>query len=282
MTQARLGYCCMLGSSAGFAVMGVFVKLASGVVPFYEVAFFRAFGGALLALFGMALLRLPFQPREKVLLAWRGVLGWASMMTYFLAVSWLPLPDAVLLNYTNPFFTALLAAFMLGEQLTARTMACLAAAIAGVAFVVGPQGHLQGPGAVAALVSAFSAALAYVTVKRANASNTPIVIVVCFSLVGSLLCVPELLWHYVAPDPRTWAWLMAAAASGTGAQLLMTYGYRHARASTASILTLVTPLLAALLSLFVFAQPLAPGTALGGTLILGAGVVLFTRAGERT
>ena len=56
----------------------------------------------------------------------------------------------------------------------------------------------------------------------------------------------------------------------------------NASASTASILTLVTPLLAALLSLFVFAQPLAPGTALGGTLILGAGVVLFTRAGERT
>ena len=279
-TGERLGYACMLGSSAGFAVMGVFVKVASATVPFYEVAFFRAFGGLLVAVVGMAIARVPFRPQQKLLLTWRGVLGWSSMMTYFLAVSWLPLPDAVLLNYTNPFFTALLAAAILGERLTARTLGCLAVAIAGVVLVVGPQGQVNGPGAAAALVSAFCAALAYVTVKQANATNTPTTIVVVFSLVGSVLCIPELLWRYVPPDPRTWGALAAAAVFGTGAQLLMTYGYRLARASTASILTLVTPLMAALLSLAAFGQPLAPGTLAGGSLILGAGVVLFLRAGR--
>lgn len=273
-SQERLGYAFMVASSLSFGVMGLLVKLAAATLPFYEISFFRAFGGFLATVGAIAALRLPAQAREPRLLVLRGVLGWAALTTYFLAIAGLHLADAVLLNYTSPFFTALLAAVLLGERLTARTLACLAAATTGVALVVGPAGGFWNWYALAALGSAFLAALAYVTVKKANAANPPWVIVAWFSAVASLLTLPFLFFRYVAPTPREWALLTGAALTGTLAQVLMTYGYKHARASTASVISLTTPLIAALLGIGVLGQPPTWGTAAGGALIIAAGVAL--------
>lgn len=277
-SNERLGYAYMVGSSLLFAVMGVFVKLASAHLPFYEVSFYRAFGGFLLTAIAVLALRLPVQPREPVLLIARGVLGWAALVTYFMAIAGLHLADAVLLNYTSPFFTTLLAAVILRERLTSRTILCLLGATAGVAFVVGPQGGFWNWSALAALGSAFCAALAYVAVKKANASNPPWVIVGVFSLVASLLCLPLMAFGYRAPSPMDWLLLAGAAATGTAAQIMMTYGYRHARASTASVITLMTPLLAAVLSIAFLGAGLTWGTVVGGSLILAAGTALYLGA----
>ena len=270
----RLGYLFMVASSLSFAVMGVLVKLASATLPFYEVSFFRAFGGFLLTVGAIAVLRLPATAREPRLLVLRGFYGWAALTTYFLAISGLHLADAVLLNYTSPFFTALLAALVLGERITARTVACLVAATAGVALVVGPTGGFWNWYALVALGSAFLAASAYVTIKKANAANPPWVIVAWFSAVASLLTLPFLLYRWVPPTPEGWALLAGAAVTGTLAQVLMTYGYKHARASTASVISLTTPLLAAGLGIGVLGQPPTWGTLAGGALIIAAGVAL--------
>jgi drug/metabolite transporter (DMT)-like permease len=273
-TDVRRGYACMVASSLCFAAMGVFVKLASARLPFYEVAFFRAFGGGLVVWGAMAIARRPFHMDRPGVLVWRGVLGWGALTTYFLAISKMPLGDAVLLNYTSPFFTALLAAAVLGERLTARTLGCLAVATAGVACVVGPTGAFLNGGGAAAVVSAFLAAWAYVTVKRAAATNAPEVIVVVFSAVASLLSLPLMAWRFVAPAGMEWGWLGAAAVFGTVAQTFMTHGYRLAPASSASVLTLITPLAAAMLGILCLGAAPTPGLLLGGALILGAGVAL--------
>lgn len=273
-SDERRGYAFMVASSLSFGVMGLLVKLAAETLPFYEISFFRAFGGLVFTVAAIALFRLPYQAREPRLLVLRGVYGWGALTSYFLAIAGLHLADAVLLNYTSPFFTALLAALMLGERITRRTVACLVAASLGVALVVGPAGGFWNWYALAALGSALLAALAYVTVKKANAANPPWVIVAWFSAVASLLTLPFLIWNYVPPSPAAWWLLAGAAATGTLAQLLMTYGYKYARASTASVISLATPLIAALLGIGVLGQPPTWGTLAGGALIIAAGVAL--------
>lgn len=273
----RRGYAFMLGSSLSFALMGALVKVASDSLPVEEVTFFRAFGGLVFVAGGMVLGQVSFQARDKGLLVWRGVMGWAALTAYFYAIAHLYLADAVLLNYTSPFFTALFAAFFLGERLNARTMASLMAALAGVALVVGPKGGFWNLGAVSGLGSAVSASLAYVAVKRAAARNTPWAIVLYFSLVASALTLPWMVRVYHAPTAREWLLLVGVAASATVAQLLMTFGYQLARASTASIVSLFTPLFAAVLGFACFQHVPTWGTWAGGALILGAGLVLATR-----
>lgn len=275
--RERRGYAFMAGASLCFAVMGACVKIASESLPFQEVTFFRAFGGLVLIGAWMLARRLSFAANDKALLVWRGVMGWAALSAFFYAIAHMHLADAVLLNYTSPFFTALFAAFFLGERLTWRTGLCLAAASLGVALVVGPKGGFWNLGAVAGLLSAVFAALAYVAVKRATANNSPWAIVLYFSMVASLLTLPWMIGDFHVPTPREWLLLSGVAAAATVAQVLMTYGYQLARASTASIVSLFTPLFAAVLGFVVFHHVPTWGTFVGGALILGAGLALALR-----
>lgn len=275
--RERRGYAFMVGSSLSFAVMGALVKLTSETLPIQEVTFFRAFGGLVLIGLWMLARGMTFAANDKGLLVWRGVMGWAALTAYFYAIAHMHLADAVLLNYTSPFFTAILAAFFLGERLTGRARLSLATAIIGVGLVVGPTGGFWNLGAVAGLASALFAALAYVAVKRATANNSPWAIVLYFSLTASLLSLPWMVRDYHAPTPHEWLLLSGLAASATVAQVLMTYGYQLARASTASIVTLFTPLFAAVLGFACFQNVPTWGTFVGGALILGAGLALATK-----
>lgn len=272
----RRGYAFMVGSSLCFAAMGVLVKLSTETLPFHEVSFFRSLGGFVLTAGAMAAAGIPFAMRDPGVLVWRGVVGWASLMSYFLAIATLHLADAVLLNYTSPFFTALLAALWLGERITRRTALCLVGATVGVAFVVGPQGAFWHWGTLAALGSAFFAGLAYIAVKQANATHSPWVIAATFQLVATFLTLPFLVLDYHAPSPQAWWLLAGVAVFGTVAQLLMTYGYRYARASTASVITLFTPLMAAGLSMVFFGAVPSWGTWAGAALIIASGAWLAT------
>lgn len=270
----RRGYAFMVGSSVCFALMGGFVKLLSERMPFQEISFFRAFGGALLIGAWMLIRRLSFAANDKGLLVWRGVMGWAALTAYFYAIAHMYLADAVLLNYTSPFFTAVLAALFLKERLTARMGLSLAVALGGVALVVGPKGGFWNLGALAGIGSALCAGFAYVAVKRATSNNSPWAIVLYFSVVASVLTVPWLGRDFQIPTTHEWLLLVGLAASATVAQVLMTYSYQLARASTASIVSLSTPLFAALLGIVTFHHVPSWGTWLGGVLILGAGTAL--------
>ncbi|MNY09347.1 EamA-like transporter family protein [compost metagenome] len=64
------------------------------------------------------------------------------------------------------------------------------------------------------------------------------------------------------------------AVSATVAQVFMTLGYHHARATTASIVSLFTPFIAALFGILFFKDAPTWATWLGGALILAAGMLL--------
>lgn len=270
----RKGYAFMLGSSLCFAVMGAFVKQASLTLPILEVSFFRAFGGLVMIAAWMILTGESFAARDKGILIWRGVLGWAALTAFFFGISTLYLADAVLLNYTSPFFTAIIATFVLGERLSRPSVLALLLASAGVAFVVGPKGGFLHWEALVALSSGLFAAFAYVAVKRATARNSHWIIVLYFSAVASLLTLPLMAPTFRFPTPLEWGLLSGVAVSATIAQVFMTLGYQHARATTASIVSLFTPFIAALLGLLFFKDVPTWATWLGGGLILAAGTLL--------
>lgn len=285
----RHGYLFMGLSSLSFGVMGALVKLASQTLPYQEVIFFRSAGGLVLIGAYAAIARIPLIVNDKGLLVWRGIMGWMALACYFYAIARIPLANAVLLNYTSPFFTALLSALLLGERLTRPIVACLLLATSGVALVVAPPAPgsafwlaFTDWGALIALGSGFFAAMAYVAVKRATLRNSPWAIVLVFSAVATALSVPFMWSSYRAPSPHE-AWvLLGVAVTATLAQVCMTYGYSLARASTASTISLLTPLVAAMLGIAYFGDLPTWGTWVGGGMILAAGIVLASRPASVT
>src|SRR5262249_54764285 len=93
---------------------------------------------------------------------------WVAVMSY--ALLWLPASEAVVIAYTMPVWTALLAWPLLGERLTLLRVTALVMAFAGLAPVVGLRrlvaNQAEMPGVFLALTRSVGLAVRTVFLKR--------------------------------------------------------------------------------------------------------------------
>ncbi|HBN08053.1 MAG TPA: EamA family transporter [Cyanobacteria bacterium UBA8530] len=264
----------MLLASLFFAAMGAFVKAASRTIPFFEVAFFRSLISFLILFFLVKLKGIPVKATNWRGLIIRSVSGCAAFVCYFFAISRIHLADAVLLNYTSPFFTVLLAAPLLKEKIDKKILLCLGVAFSGVILVLKPSGSFLNLGGLLGLLSGFLAAIAYIQVKQLSRTENSWTIVFYFTLLSTFLTLPLLFFNSVLPDLNSALLLLGVGASGAIAQVLMTAAYRRIPASIGSVISLATVVLAALLGILFFKEHPDLLDYVGGLLILGSGVYL--------
>lgn len=264
----------MAVASVLFAVMGLFVKIASHSVAVSQVVFFRNGLGLLLLLAGAALWRIPLQGQNRRMLLIRSISGCVALALYFFAISRIPLADAVLLNYTSPFFATLLAWIVLKEPVAKGMLMALLVAFVGVILVVHPTGAWDPIGSLAGLASGAFAGAAYVAVRRMRGVERPWVIVTWFAAVASALTLPWALMAPSWPTPEVWPAVGMVALCATVAQLFMTRAYRglsNVVGGTASLLTVVV---ASVLGAVFLNEPPDLWTVMGGGLILGSSLWL--------
>ncbi|MES2415817.1 MAG: DMT family transporter [Pseudomonadota bacterium] len=101
----------MILASAFFATMGVCIKFASSHFNGAEILFYRgAFGVIFMAAYAHAR-GTSLRTAYPAMHAWRSVIGVTSMAAWFYAISNLPLPTAMTLNYMSSIW---IAAFLVG------------------------------------------------------------------------------------------------------------------------------------------------------------------------
>ncbi len=239
----------MLLSSVLFAAMAAFVGLAHQRDPALSTfmsSFFRSVVNALalvalswrrpLALFGDA----------RPALWARGLLGGIALLSYFGAIQFLSLGEAAFLNQTSAVWVALLAPLLLGQRTGWVVWIAILGSLGGVALLADPRpGAADSLGRTLGVVSGLAAAGAYVSVRKAAATNSSAVIVFWFTLVGTLasavLCAVT---GAVFPrDALTTCWLIGAGLAATIAQLLMTAAYRDGHVASVAAAGAAGPLL---------------------------------------
>ncbi|TVP53161.1 MAG: DMT family transporter [Halomonadaceae bacterium] len=205
----------------------------------------------------------------------RGVIGVSAMYCYFFSLGKLPLTDAVLLKLTAPFFIPLIAFFWLGERTAMVTVIAIALGFCGVMVLLQPgQASVEDLFFVLAGVSgAVLGATAKVTIRRMGVSEPSPRIVLYFALIASAVSAPAALLNWQWPTALQWLLLLAMAATATAAQLLITTAYRIAPAGAIGQFTYSSVLFAVLLGWLFFAEPLSLNQALGGALIVFAGLL---------
>jgi S-adenosylmethionine uptake transporter len=234
----------MVLASLLFASMGVCVKLASNTLQSPEIAFYRCFISLLLVAGVMRLRGAAFATPHAAMHMKRGVSGAISLILYFQAISLLPLPTAVTLNYTSPLFMAAWLGFTVAGELSRPLMLALATGFAGVVLVLQPTlGSDQWLGGLCGLGSGLIATVAYLSVRDLGRLGEPEWrIVLYFSACSSVLAA---LWVLVnggfhLPDARTWALLFGVGVFGTAAQLCMTAAYKGGRTLVSASLAYTT------------------------------------------
>jgi len=273
-----------------FVSMSSLIK-AAGQVPAGQIVFYRSFFAILPVVLYLAYrgeLRTAVYTKRPMAHVVRGLIGVSSMGLTFFALTRLPLPEAVTLNYAQPLLVVVFSALFLGEVIRAYRWSAVAVGLIGVLIVSWPKLSLFGGagaamdnqelvGVVAALAAAALSATVMLQIRSLVRTEKSAVIVMWFSLTASavgLLTMP-FGWHSL--DLWQTTFLVGAGICGGVAQIFMTEAYRHAEASTVAPFEYTSILFAIAVGYFAFGEQPTIHIIVGGAIVIGAGIFIVWR-----
>ena len=285
--RALAGVGFMLLFAATAPLLDMFAKLASESPP-AQTAFARFAAQAV----AMALIlrlrgRLVAPPRgEWALHAGRGALLAGSTVFFFLALTGLPMAEALAIFFVEPLILTLLSGPLLGETVGWRRYLACAAGFCGALLVVRPGFAAFGLLALAPVAAATCFALYLGLTRRHALRLDPLTMQLWSGVAGAALlgAVLTLGWlaDFRALSPRavdapTLALLLGVGAFATVAHLAIAAAFARAPASVLApfqYLEIVTATLAGWLAFGDFPDA---ATWAGVAIIVGAGLVVFHR-----
>ena len=227
-----LGIGLRIGAATSFGLMAAAIKLGSarGVsVP--ELAFYRfAFGlPPLLAWIGLTRNFGAWRTARPLAHLVRGMLGLATMVCAFAALTYLPLAEAATIGFAAPLFSVILSALVLGEAVGRHRWSAVALGLVGVLIVIRPSGsHLPAAGLAFAVAAAFGTAAVTITLRQIGRTEATPTIVLWFTLFSMAVTALFLPWYGRWHDGPTWAILIGLGLAGGMGQLFLTSALRFA------------------------------------------------------
>ncbi|MFT3816320.1 MAG: DMT family transporter [Rubrivivax sp.] len=285
VAAAALAAACFIGMDAG-------VKLLSARYDAWQLAFWRFAGGSLYALPLWLWFRSPLPQRG----AWplhllRATLLLLALLTWFHALSLLPLVQAVAVGYTAPLFISLLAMLVLRERPSRWLWVALALGAAGALVGLWPELLARAGAGDAGLGSAQGARLDGMLWAGLSALSYSGVVVLARhqaqrDALWTILLVQNLLPAALLALPMAARWqplhggdvgaVLLIGALATGGLLSVTWAFTHLEASRAAPVEYTGFVWAALLGYVLFGD-LPSGWTLASTALIVGGCLLLLR-----
>ncbi len=214
-------------------------------------------------------------------------LGFGSILfftiCYFTAITMMSLSAAAILLYTSPVWIMLMSILFFHEKLNRMKLLALALAFAGCVLVSGISGEgMTLTGLFVGLGSGIGYGLYSILGKIALRRYSPYTVTAytfIFAAVGSwFICRPTDMFYKFsnASDPGflTVFCFLTALITAVIPFLTYTLGLKHVEASKAGIIATIEPMVATLVGITVFSEPLTIMSASGILLILSAVILL--------
>ena len=274
----------MIAASFLFACMGVCVKFAAETHSAVEITFYRSFI-SLILMFGLVRLRgVSLATPHWRWQVTRGAVGFSALLSYFYAITLLPLATAVTLNYTSAIFLALYLGFA-GMRMRRGMLGALVLGLVGVIMLLKPTLHAdQLVGGLVGLGSGVLAGMAYFSVRELGARGEPETrTVFYFSLVSSVGAAIWLAFSDMhAVDLRSGLLLLGVACFATVAQLAMTRAYKRGKTLVAASLAYSAVIFASLFGMLIWKETLSLEAWLAIGLIVASGVLANAFSKDRS
>lgn len=276
-------------SVAIFVAMSSMIK-AAGPLPAGQIVFFRSFFAVFPILIFLSYkheLRTAFATKRPFGHIIRGVVGTCSTGLAFFALTRLPLPDAITLNYAQPLLIVVFSSVFLGEAIRFYRWSAVAVGLLGVVIISWPELTLLSSGAgmedqevlgvMAALAGAGCSAVAALLVRNLVHSERTATIVLWFSILASFLALLTLPFGWEALSFTQIVLLIMAGFCGGIAQILMTSAYRHAEVSVVAPFEYTSMILAIVVGYVVFGDVPTVYMLVGGMIVVTAGLFIIFR-----
>ena len=264
----------MGGAIVSFMVMAVGARELSSELGTFEILFVRS-------VIGLLVLALLLGRRGWHQLATasfglhfvRNLAHFAGQFGWFYGFAFIPLAAVVAIEITTPIWTALFAAILLGERITAARCGAICLGFAGVLIILRPGLAVVDPAAMAVLLGAVGFGLSITLTKKLAARDAPVAIVFYMALIQLPLGLVPATFNWVNPSPAHWPWLIAVGITA------LTAHYCMVRALAVADATVVIPMdclrlpLISLLGLLLYNERIEWFLVAGAVLILAGNLV---------
>jgi S-adenosylmethionine uptake transporter len=233
-----LPFAAALGGVGFLSLMDAFMKEAALMIGAYTATVLRAMIGAVLIAPVWLANGARWPSRAVWKLHWeRGIVSAFMALTFFFALTRLPLADAIALSFIAPLIALYLARVLLGEAISRAAVLASALGFAGTLVIVGGrigQGEFDEDAALgmaALFVSALLYAYNFIVIRRQAQVAGALEIATFHSAIGAvvLLGLAPLLW--TPPTGAAAVPLLAAAALTVAGSTAIAFAYARAPAS---------------------------------------------------
>ena len=293
MSEKR-GVLLIISAGALWGTMGIFVReLGKYGFDSIQISALRLGSAAICFLGLLAAHRgrgFRVQLRDAPLFLGLGV-GSVALMTccYFAAIRQMTMSTAAILLYTSPIWVMLMSALFFRERVTRRKMLALGLSFAGCALVSGIGGAQVRPagillGVCSGVAYGLYSILGSIALRRysPHAVSAHTFFVAAAAVLA--LSRPADLVRKIAAAQNLGGLLLLILATGAVTAfvpfLIYTMGLESVEASHAAILATVEPMVATMLSIAVYREPMGLPACLGVACILAAIVTLNTGRGR--
>lgn len=262
-----------------FATMDTIAKHLGQELPVPMVAWGRyAFHlGFMLMLFpGRRLVPLLRVKQVKLTLL-RGVLLLTATLSFFTAISYIPLADAVAIGFVAPLFVVALSIPILGERVGPRRWAAVLIGLLGVMVIVRPGfGDVHWAYGLMIFMAFIFAAFVIVTrmLTRTEETMSILFYAALMGTIGTSLLLP---FFWQMPSWDQIGWMAAMGAIGGVSQLLMINAYKVATTSTLAPFQYLQIIFAAFWGYMIFADIPDIWVIVGGTIVVASGLYVIHR-----
>lgn len=271
----------MLAATLFLTSMSTMVRSLTDQLHAFEIAFFRNIIGFCMLL--PVILRTgiaPLRTDNVWLMAGRGLFNAAAMMLYFLALALVPLAEVSALTFTTPLFVALMAIPILKDIPGPRRILSLVIGFSGALLILRPGIEIINIGAIYALASAASWAVAVIIIKYLSKTNSSVTITLYGLFFLTLFTLPPALFVWRWPTLEEYLVLAALAAAGTIGQLAFAQSMKSADVSLVMPFDFAKLIWASLFGFLFFAEVPTVWTFAGGTIIFASATYVTYRERE--
>lgn len=277
------GIFCIIIAGFGFALMSLFVKL-SGDLPSIQKGFFRniiaVFISSIPLIKHWKVINIPRNNTGWLVLISRSVFGTIGLVLNFYAISHISLADSSIIQKLSPFIIIILSYIFFKEEMTRFQVFAIIIAFIGITLIIKPSGNnIISMGALAALLGALCAGIAYTCVRYLGTHNiSGEFIIFFFSSLSSLMLLPYLIFDYRSMTLYQLSMLLLAGISATIGQYGVTFAYKFAAAKNISVFDYSQVLFSGIFGYVFFGEFPDFQSLIGYIIVISVGIVLVLRS----
>ena len=277
--NSRLGIFLLCAGVAFFGVGEACVKTLAAEYDILQVVWARYVFHALvfLAIFSRSGIISQMKTSRPFLHIARSITLMIGTVSFFTALIYLSLPEAVAINFVAPLLVTALSIPFLGEKVGPRRWAAIFVGFLGVLVIIRPGLGVMHWAAFLPLITAVSYAGYQIMTRIAGRTEDTKTSLFWTSTVGVIVmsCIVPFVWK--APDATAWVIMVATGAVFGFGHYLLIRAFEVAAVSTLSPFLYTQIIWVTIISIVVFDQFPDQFSILGAAIVIGSGLYIWHR-----